>query len=454
MIRTCAYQIRTWCQEHPARAGTLTGWGGQGLSLLFQVILVPLMFAKLGTHVMGQWCFMAAWFGGLAHISDFSFSQNFSRQASFSLHKPISNTSKRILQSDYILAFGLGAIHRIYHAYCALAFLGLIFPLLLAVIIERYLTSYSNTEYPLISSIEWYLMLTALVGQAAWRTQSALLTGLLLPQVERIAFSIGLTIQSLLMLAVLIFTPSFLMVTASYALGWWMIFGITAYAAHGKLRPHPARISLPLIKALWKLSWRQGAASITIFFIYSIQPIFIGLWLGVADVARYSVSLRLADIITSGLRQMLQPQINFMARYVGKGDSKGLLRSLRLTAFTILGGGGMCYLAFVLLGPTVLQWWTAGDVVVPISFLLLVALLQFVVISENVMAVFVVAHGRFPFLTIAWIGAFLSVGASYLLLPPFGIYGAVGSSLIGCLGATFWFTVREFARTIRLSLSR
>ena len=444
-----------WLRSHPVRAAAFVTWVTQTAGVILQLVLIPLILCTMGREKTGIWFYLLGWTAVLT-LLDFGITPTVARQISYS-----GNNSSRVLNrrtGDFVRGRGKPAIVRV--VACQLWFVRSVnyATVIVGIVLERWVIFRGNMSGDIDGRICWYLLVLQVVLFNNSRVSSALLTGLLKPAVDRIGLSVGLLSQNVFLIIMLKIRPSLVIAGTCFAVGAFLQYLVLRYFENrifGDYRRATGFPNLAIARQLWKLCWRFGIANVASFGIFPINALLVGRFLGPAAVTSIAIPLRIANLMTEAIRAVFVPQVNFMSNYLGGNDIRALFSSfwqclISSSVLAIIG-----YSLFAWLGPAFIAIWTNNCVIVAQSFMIITGLVCITAIVESVLACFVVAHGIFPFVGVAWIGALLNVSMACLFIPRYGVVGAMSATFAAQLLSTFWFalfwTVRIMVRHARQS---
>ncbi|MBU3563610.1 oligosaccharide flippase family protein [Polynucleobacter sp. Tro8-14-1] len=287
------------------------------------------------------------------------------------------------------------------------------------------------------------------VGVTLW---IALILGLYLPLQSADAFEYRFRVEGKFLLIAL--TRSFSALCSSTIkilsvfLGW-PIYMIAAamtgeYASNGFIFSRinraqfgiGAEFNLPYAKLLLSRSWKIMLAGVMIALQVRIEYYLIEKMMSWSDVGQYSAALKIfeiLDVVPIIFSLILMPQL---ASSLHGAPEEKLKQSFQGSYLS----GLLIYLALI---PVMLIIIWAFPLAFGEQYLAAQALLPLLMIRplfgmfNAIRGVYVILEHRyfFPLLS-ASIGLLLSFSAAYLLIPAYGLYGAVIANLLGLLGST------------------
>src|SRR2546427_266874 len=288
-----------WMNEHPARAGAITGWYQQACSWAAWLILVPVITFALGSPGAGVWY----WFQTLLlflGVMDFGFSQVIGRQVAHLSHK--SPNSAYIDETDFIdLPEGWTGIAEV-HAISRKIFRQVVFVALgLLVIIQECLIPFGRIvpERTVSTTLAWYFLGGATLLALATRPYQAVLEG------------IGKLYASNLILGSyqLVTTVTLIVVARQVPDMAWMglaVFGLAglqleafrrAFNSFIKAAPGRSNCRRPvpgLAKQIRKVAAPLGIVNLAAMMVSSIQVPLLGFLLGPVKVTGFFLAQKMS----------------------------------------------------------------------------------------------------------------------------------------------------------------
>lgn len=433
-------KLAGWVDGHPGKAATVSSWIGQSVGLISALISVPLIIRAYGKHDAGLWYFLLGW-ATFFQLCDFGFSQSISRQISFS-----NATGPRGEQPQGSLFLNIRGPRSVAQVYVSTRrlFRWLSFAIaVLAILAERTVLFSGKLEGTPDARVCWYFVAAMAVVTNETRIAGTMLSGCFQVAWMRLAGAVIAVIQNALFLGALYFRAPMWIGGAIFFAGSLANLLCAEILVARKCPPlHTPAPKRAVIGAIWRMSWKQGIASTAAWFIFSVNPMLVGYWLGEAAVVALAVPTRMAMLMFAMLSEVSAPQLNFMVKLVGENDISGLLRKFFLALIFTALPGLFAYTTFAAVGSPFIQWWTLGEVTLEPSVILWLALYCWLALIQIQAACFVTAHGSQPFAPAAVCGAILNLGLACLFIPRYGLAGATFSTFLAQLFTGNWVALR------------
>jgi O-antigen/teichoic acid export membrane protein len=424
--------------RNPGRSSTIMAWANQGISMLANLLLVPLILHQVGTATAGIWFFLLGW-TGLIGILDFGFSQCISRQITFSFGKKgfLSGRPK----GRFIRLGGPRTIGSTIAASKSLFRIVSVIILIFGVLAERTFLFTGRMQTGTDAHICWYFIILSAVTSNENRVYGTALSGMLLIPHLRLIQLLQTLLQNSLIAGMLVLSPRLEWMGAAI-----LASGIIAQACLRSLwnrRRPPGIIMSPakwsVIGCLWRSSWEQGVASASAYFIFAVNPLLIGYLLGPTKAAVYYLPFRISTILFSSIAEIFGPQTNFMISEYRDHNIRGML--VRFFRFFIVAGtlSFLAFGAFAVAGPWAVGIWSLGKISPPAAVFWIMALYYFVAMIQTMLALFITAHGMQPFAKPAVAGAALNLTLTYFLVPFMGLTGAALATFLAQALTSNWY---------------
>jgi O-antigen/teichoic acid export membrane protein len=210
-----------------------------------------------------------------------------------------------------------------------------------------------------------------------------------------------------------------------------------------------------LLKEVGSFSLFSSVVAVAALVLLRTDPVIIKLYLPLSAVAVYAVALKIAEygvILTKQLINVLTP---LMAELHGSGEGEKirflLLNTTRFALAPALAG----VVIVCVLGSEVLEAWVGPEFSAawPILVILMVAGAASVpqMMASNVLTM--TGHHRFTAMAAA-LSVALNLGASLLLIRPWGLLGVATGTLIATLAIDLFFVVPRALRVNGIGASR
>ncbi len=425
--------------DSPGRSATMISWASQGIAIAGNLAIVPLVLHRVGAAA-GIWFFLLTWIG-LFTILDFGFSQCISRQITFSLGKTGFLPGRA--KGGFIRVGGPRSIGSTVAASKTIFRIVSLVILLGGIAAERPFLFSGHMEAGIHARVCWYLIVFASIVLNETRVYSTALIGMLLVPWVRMIQLLQNLLQNFLILFFLFISPRLellgIAILCSSLFGFWRLHSLWVHRKPPGVTMSPTKWTI--VRRLWRLSWEQGVASASSYFIFAVNPIVIGYLAGAEAVSAYYLPLRIASILFSSFSEIVGPQVNFLIEFYRDHKIHAMLvRFFKI--FLIVGLTSFpAYVAFSLAGPWAVDIWSGGKVNPAPAVFWIMGLYYFLALMQLVLACFITAHGVQPFARIAVVGAILNIGLLFLFVPRMGIVGATLATFTAQLLTSNWFMV-------------
>ncbi len=261
-----------WMNEHPARAGAITGWYQQACGFLALLILIPVITRTLGATTAGVWFSFQTILVFLG-VADFGFSQVISRQIAHLVRK---NARSAFMQkTDFIdLAEGWKGVGEVHAAARTLFHRAALAVLLLLLLIHECVLPLGKLgeSRSFSTTLSWYFLGGATIFSLEARPYHALLEGIgKLYASNLIAGSCQLASALASSLTALATNEIAFVALAACGLSWLQYLAYRrALRVFTKLPPSCPH-STGLIKKLWRVSASLGQVNLAALMVSSIQ---------------------------------------------------------------------------------------------------------------------------------------------------------------------------------------
>jgi O-antigen/teichoic acid export membrane protein len=215
------------------------------------------------------------------------------------------------------------------------------------------------------------------------------------------------------------------------------------------LLPWRGRFSIDL---LLKMITTGSAFLLTLFgtFLYQSFSIYwVGRELGSAAAAQMSVMMMVLNISGSILITVTQPLWPAIQDSVNRDDRAWVVSAYRRILHTLVPYIALAGLALVISGEYILGFWLKSDVHIDITMRLLWGVYFFIVAWEHLNYTVLIGMSRFWFASVTFsIGALVMVVSSVILVQRIGIDGMFISLCLGPLLLSSWLYPAEIHRLI------
>jgi len=439
----------TWIDSHPIRAAALAKWAVQGVNLLSNLLIMPLIFYQFGTEISGIWFFMLSWTGAFALV-DFGLSQSVTRQIAFSHGEKTKAVA--IVGTKFLNIWGDRASQAVFAGAKRIFLWTAIIVVLSSVLAERTFLFSGNLSAGFDVRLTWYFVALSAVGLLMAKPYQSLLEGGMLPSWQQISILLATLVGKIVLIVALLLGAPIWAIGAIFCLGNWTQFISSRWCVSLRLPSLMAMDSKPkknIMKALWPLSWPQGVASTGAYMTFAVNPIIIGFFLGAVAIPEYFIPWRLANIIESAAYAILVPNLSFFIKMLAENKIKALL-SKYFVLFAIINIFVIVAFSFyVIFGVMIVDILSAGKVRVSFTLMLAFAIYHILAVIQTSFAIFIVAHGRQPFAVVATVGAVFNISLAVILIPRYGVLGAVIGTALAQLMTNNWFIAYYFLRLLK-----
>lgn len=210
----------------------------------------------------------------------------------------------------------------------------------------------------------------------------------------------------------------------------------------------------PLFRLLWPNSWRTGLQFMSGYLRANANTAICVSAFGLAATAEYGLSLQVVMIAVGMSSVWTQVKWPSVGQYRTRGDYDGLQRMLRprallqFSTYLLLAGG------VVLVLPELLEWAGSDKKMLPLTWLLLLALNAFFELNFNFWGTLISTENRLPFLwpTIATNAVSLILTLCLVHWTSLGIGALVLGPLISGSVFNYWYWSFAGARSVRTTL--
>ena len=196
-----------------------------------------------------------------------------------------------------------------------------------------------------------------------------------------------------------------------------------------------------IITVLWPNAWRTGAVSLGAFMIIQANTLICSAFLDLKTIASYGLTLQAINLlvgVSSVWVTVKWPEINHLRAQRRLSDIATLFASrMRLTLLTFMVGAG----TLVVFGPTLFTLVHTQTQLLPCGILLVLLLVQSLEMHHSLYAGLVYSENVNPFLKPALISGAGIVLFSLILVPRYGLWGAVVSVGVVQLCFNNWWPV-------------
>jgi O-antigen/teichoic acid export membrane protein len=387
-------------------------------------------------------------------MTDFGFSFIFSRQIAWSLTTENAGTEESSLHDFVLTRGGWRGVSDVY-AVSARVFLWVAVGALVLMILIFHcvlpLGHLLDTATP-HTTIAWYFLSAATLFTLLARAHQSMLEGTgriylsnFLFGTYQLACGVGVIIAlkahgQLVAMALTIVASACLF----YAATRWSV-----QRYYGGLLDRRATPPPELTRKLLRVALPMGLLNFSSFLVSSVQVPLIGSLLGATSVSGFYIAQKISQLLNRLVSHLALPQMPLFTSELGARLVFRPRRRMQRTTMIIGVVSTMTFTIFYLLSPTFIRMWVGRNQYVTSVTLGLLSLDAIIMSVTVVMAQFVLASGRNPFVLSTLLTGLLNVAMLWFLLPRIGVAGAAASSLIAGLCINYWFTVWEGLMTLR-----
>jgi O-antigen/teichoic acid export membrane protein len=434
-------------------------WVSNGLRLAIGVLLLPLVLHKLSTEELGMY-YVLLNLVTLAPVIDFGFSPTIVRFVSYAMGgaetlQPQGFVKAASASPNSRLLWQLFFTTRSLYRYMA------IIVLLLVGAWGTYMVELRihETPFPNITRIAWAITLVATVSDVYSNWAVIFLRGMNEVLVS-VQISVAASVVRFVVAAALLLGGGGLM---SLPLGTLVASLLQQTLARrqcrkrlgGHLVPEPAHIWQHL-RTLWPNSWRLGLATVWVCLTTQANTAICVKLLGLASYAQYALSCQLVGIISGMAMVWTQVKWQVVGQHFTQHDYAAMRRLLwprfwlqHMTYLALAAGLLIC-------GPLLLRWFGSGKQMLPLGWLVLLAVYSFMELYLGFWISLISTENRIPYLWPTAATCVLTVSLSLILIhtTSLGIGALVLSPLLMGSLFNYWYWPAAGARSLRTGLLR
>jgi O-antigen/teichoic acid export membrane protein len=219
---------------------------------------------------------------------------------------------------------------------------------------------------------------------------------------------------------------------------------------------HNPHVFREILRLLWPNTWRLGVQFVSSYLTLNANTAICLYVLGLKANAVYGLSVQLMNIAIGMASVWTFTKWPLITQYQARHEHAALRVVLRprvwlqTLTFLLLAG------AVVLLGPTLLQYFGSGKVMLPLPWMLLLALCMFFEMQFSLWTTLIATENRLPHLwvTVATNVLSLVLSLSLVYFTSLGLGALVLGPLLAGLLFNYWYWPMFAARGIRTTLFR
>lgn len=197
------------------------------------------------------------------------------------------------------------------------------------------------------------------------------------------------------------------------------------------LRPRLALFGAGDAKRLARSGALFFVLQVTVAVAYTSDSIVIAQLLGASAVAEYAVPEKLFGLITLAMSMVLAPLWPAYGEAIARRDSIWVQQTLKRSLLTVLGLSIVAAVGLLFMAPALLRLWVGAAIEPPLGLLAALAVWKVVEAGGNALAMFLNgAHVIGMQVAVALATAIAAIGLKVLLIPHWGISGAVWATVI------------------------
>ena len=197
------------------------------------------------------------------------------------------------------------------------------------------------------------------------------------------------------------------------------------------LRPRLALFGAADAKRLARSGALFFVLQVTVAVAYTSDSIVIAQLLGASAVAEYAVPEKLFGLITLAMSMVLAPLWPAYGEAIARRDSAWVQQTLKRSLVTALGLSIVAAVGLLFMAPALLRLWVGAAIEPPLGLLAALAVWKVVEAGGNALAMFLNgAHVIGMQVAVALATAIAAIGLKVLLIPHWGISGAVWATVI------------------------
>jgi O-antigen/teichoic acid export membrane protein len=434
-------------------------WVANGLRLAIGVFLLPLVLHKLSTEELGMYYVLLS-LVALAPVIDFGFSPTIVRFVSYAMGgaetiqpqgfaRATTASPNRQLLSQ--LFFTTRSLYR-YMAVVVLVLVGAWGTYMVELRVHE-------TPFPTVTRVAWAITLVATVFDIYSNWAVIFLRGmnevLVSVQISVLASVVKFVVAAALLLG----GGGLMSLPLGSLVGSLLQQSLARWQCCKRLGSHALPEAVHIwqnLRILWPNSWRLGLMTLSTCLTSQANTAICLKVLGLAENAQYGLSGQLVGIISGMAAVWTTVKWQLIGQYRAQHDYATMRRVLwprfwlqHLTFLALAGG-------LILCGPPLLRWFGSGKQMLPLSWLVLLALYSFVELHLSFWAALISTENRIPFLWPGLATSLLGLSLSLALIhfTSLGIGALVLAPLLAGSLFNYWYWPLVGARCLDKSFFR
>ncbi len=432
-------------------------WIANGLRLAIGAFLLPLVLRKLSTEELGMYIILLS-LVQLAPVIDFGFSPTIVRFVSYAMGGAETLQAHGFSKAgtaspNWRLLGQLFFTTRVLYRYMAVI-------VLIAVgawgtyLVE---SRVHDTPYPTVTRVAWVITLVATVADiySSWAV-------IFLRGMNHVLLSVQISVAASVVkfvtaAALLLCGGGLISLPLGSLAGSLLQQGLARWQCRKQLGNHlqPEKAQVwENLRIIWPTSWRLGMLTVTSCFTAQANIAICNQVLGLAGNAQYGLSTLLVGVISGMATVWTTVKWQLIGQYRTQHDYAAMARVLwprfwlQHLTFLILAAG------LVLCGPLLLCWFGSGKQMLPLGWLVVMALYYFIELHLSFWVSLISTENRIPFL---WPGlATALVGLSFSLIlihfTSLGIGALVLAPLLAGSLFNYWYWPLVGAQSLKTDL--
>jgi O-antigen/teichoic acid export membrane protein len=441
-----------WWQKHPARAGTLAGWFQQGASAFAALMVVPVLMRFLTAEDVGRW-FAFQGFLSMANLVDFGMSLAISRQAAYCLGGGNKMEGRDFL--DFGAQWeGVARLRSLAEkikvgAVLVAGFIGVV---IFELVLPR-TALFSMQEVAGLRPV-WYLMMGSSLLLLSSAIDTALLNGLGRIDLTRLVTAFYFCLNGLAIMVTALMGGRLLEMAFVSFLCTALHRGIL-FVVIRKVAPQVFRMKSQLTGSsglgwrLFKVAFPVGAVNVGGYLVAAVQVPLLGALMGPTLVAPLYLAQKMGQFLNQAAQQMVAPQLSIFTKLLGAKNQEGAAQLLRKTLGLCLGFIVIANLVFLFFSPFLAEMLAGRDRYLDFMILGIMALDYLLLSLAAVLAHFVMASGKNPFVWTTLLSGVLNLLFIYYLVPAWGVMAVPCAGLITGLLLNYWYCPYQFQKMCR-----
>lgn len=214
-----------------------------------------------------------------------------------------------------------------------------------------------------------------------------------------------------------------------------VVYALNSAIFFGRMQPEIAPARTAITRLATTQLMRTGGLFVVLQLVsavaYASDSLVIAQLLGASAVANYSVPERMFGLIPMVLAMVLAPLWPAYGEAISRGDVAWVRHTLRRSVAIAVTASSVFSFTLVLLGPWLLEWWVGKAVVTSMSLLIGLAVWKTIEAGASSLAVFLNGANIIRTqLIISLITMTVAISLKLLLVPIFGVSGAVWATII------------------------